>query len=128
VGDDDDVLSLWESFPDWIKGTSLLLILTYLTTLFASFYWHDLSPELKTYFAYWPLMVIGWLTVVWFGFTLIVIFGVWVGGLFEKEPENTSLIRKAKKVILYIPILVGSIISVSAVFMSDIFGPVLRHE
>lgn len=124
--DEDDVLSIWESFPDWVKGTTLLLILTYLTTLFSSFYWVGLPQELKTLFAYWPLMIVGWLTIVWLGFTLIIMFGVWVGGWFSKEPENDTITRKAKKVILYIPILVGSAISVSAVFMKDIFRPVIK--
>jgi len=120
---DDDVLQLWESFPGWIKGATLIIILTYLTTLLAGFYGQGLvSSELSWFLAFWPFILIIWIAIVWFGFSLIVMVGVWVGGLFVKNPaDSVSIVRKAKKIILYIPIVVGSIISVSVVFMSDIF-------
>ncbi len=121
---DDDVLQLWVSFPSWIKGTTLVLILTYLTTLMAAFYGIDFLPALWIMaLAFWPFVVMVWIAIIWFGFSLIVTVGVWIGGMFVKNPaENISVIRKAKKVILYIPIIIGSILSVSVVFMSDIFN------
>lgn len=117
---DDDVLSLWESFPEWIKGTTLIIILTYLLTLMTAIYWEGLPHEIATILVYWPFAVIVWVAIIWFGFSLIVMVGVWVGGLFTTG-ETTGIVKRAKKVILYIPIVIGSIISVSAVFMSDIF-------
>lgn len=120
---DDDVLQLWESFPSWIKGATLVVILTYLTTLMAAFYGLETLPALWTMaLAFWPFVLMIWIAIIWFGFSLIVMVGVWVGGLFVKDSrESTGVVKKAKKIILYIPIVIGSIISVSVVFMSDIF-------
>jgi len=118
---DSDVLSLWESFPEWIKGATLFVILTYLVTLMVATYWASGLPvELATLLVYWPFAIVIWAALIWFGFSLIVMVGVWIGGLLSGK-ENTGVKQRAKKVILYIPILIGSIISVSVVFMSDIF-------
>jgi hypothetical protein len=116
----DDVLSLWESFPEWIKGATLFIILTYLATFMIASYWTDLPVEVSTLLVYWPFAIMIWAALIWFGFSLIIMVGVWVGGLFSKEEHQTTT-HRAKKVILYIPIVIGSIISVSVVFMSDIF-------
>lgn len=117
----DDVLSLWDSFPEWIKGATLFIILTYLATFMIASYWTDLPVEISTLLVYWPFAIMIWAALIWFGFSLIIMVGVWVGGLFSKEEHQTTTYR-AKKVILYIPIVIGSIISVSVVFMSDIFN------
>jgi hypothetical protein len=118
---EDDVLSLWDSFPEWIKGATLFVILTYLAGFMIANYWAaDLSSEVTTLLVYWPFAIMIWAALIWFGFSLIIMVGVWIGGLFSKE-ENGGIIIRAKKVILYIPIIIGSIISVSAVFMSEIF-------
>lgn len=118
---EDDVLSLWESFPEWIKGLTLFVILTYLATFMIANYWSSIIPEgMATVLVYWPFAILIWAALVWFGFSLIITVGVWVGGYFAHE-KDTGIIKRAKKVILFIPIIVGSIISVSVVFMSDIF-------
>lgn len=118
---ENDVLSLWDSFPEWIKGATLFLILTYLATFMAANYWAASLPEgLPAMLIFWPFAVLIWAAVIWFGFSLIVMVGVWIGGFFSGQ-EHPDIKNRAKKVILYIPIVVGSIISVSVVFMTDIF-------
>lgn len=118
---ENDVLSLWDSFPEWIKGATLFLILTYLATFMAANYWTASLPEgLPAMLIFWPFAVLIWAAVIWFGFSLIVMVGVWIGGFFSGQ-EYPDIKNRAKKVILYIPIVVGSIISVSVVFMTDIF-------
>lgn len=118
---DDDVLSLWESFPEWIKGATLFIIMTYLAGFMVANYWgSSLTTEVATLLVYWPFAILIWMALIWFGFSLIIMVGVWIGGHFSKG-ENLGIVQRAKKVILYIPIVIGSIISVSVVFMSDIF-------
>lgn len=122
--DDSDVLDIWESFPDWLKGSTIFLILTYLGTFMVANYWGGVIPvEAVTILVYWPFAFLIWAALIWLGFSLIIMIGVWIGGALVPEGvyEQSSVIRRAKKVALFIPVVVGSVISVSAVFMSEIF-------
>lgn len=120
--DENDVLEIWETFPDWLKGATIFLILTYLVTFMVSNYWGDtIAVEVATILVYWPFAILIWAALIWLGFSLIIMFGVWVGGLLSSEQKHPEIIKRAKKVVLFIPVVVGSVISVSAIFMSDIF-------
>lgn len=120
--DETDVLDIWESFPDWLKGATIFLLLTYLVTFMVANYWSDMiSIEMATILVYWPFAILIWAALIWFGFSLIIMVGVWIGGQMSAGQKHPEILLRAKKVALFIPIVVGSVISVSVIFMSDIF-------
>lgn len=117
----DDVLSLWDSFEPGTKALTLLAIITYLTTLFTATYWTGVDPMISVWLLFWPFILTVWATIVWFGFTLVVMFGMWAGQVVLGVDAGVSFRERAKKIILFVPVVIGSVISVSRVFMADIF-------
>lgn len=115
----DDVLSLWENFAPSIKAASLLILITYLTTLMSATMW-VLDPLLTAVLLFWPFIGIVWFVLVWLGFTLIVMFGAVVGRMAGVETTGDY---KAKliRVAVFVPVIIGMIVLVASAFMVDIF-------
>ena len=119
------VLDLWDANSNLMKGATIFFILSYLTTALIAIVWTQaLNPVLYAVLLTWPFFCIVWMLIVWLVFSLIAGLGYWIAVTFagktvEDSDDYTGRIRK---IILFIPVIISSVLSVIAIFLEEIFG------
>ena len=119
------VLDLWDANTGSMKGMVITLILVYMTTLLMGMIWISSFDGLTwVLLVSWPVIAMIWLVIVWLVFAAISGLGCWIsylatsGHLGEEYPDY---IVKMKKIMLFLPVVISTIISVCGVFLGDIF-------
>lgn len=114
----EDVLDLWNNLPAIAKGISIAGIVMYVFTFFLAVGISDIAPWYVTVgLLVWPLIIIAWLLAIWAFFVIFAVAKILVSGDGKKADPTKSLI----KIIVFIPAVIGTALTVVDVFVADIF-------
>lgn len=115
----ETILDLWNNLPPVAKGTATAGIVTYLLTLMAAVAILKLGLYADWFvilgLCIWPLILIAWLVVVWVAIAVFSTANVLLGG--ESRDRKHLLL----KTMIFIPVVIGTMLTVVEVFVRDIF-------
>ena len=121
--EDYDVLDLWTNLTPSIRAVSALAVITYIGTLFAAIALGGMIPLYGTaLLVLWPAISVVWLLLLWILLAAGSISVPLAGGKLTGDEAKIQYSEKIVKALIFLPVIVGSILSVADVFASDIFS------
>jgi hypothetical protein len=115
----DDVLDLWNNLPASAKGISIAGIVFYIFTFMVAAACSATLPWYVTVGLFiWPLIIVVWLLIIWTVFVIFSIANVLLGKKRAQEDPRKSF----TKVIVFVPTVIGTALTVVDVFFNDIFS------
>lgn len=114
-----DVIDLWNNLPATARGISIAGIMLYIFTFaIAAAYASVLPWYVAICLFVWPLIIVAWMLVLWILFVVFSVAGVLLGKKRAKEEPGKTF----TKVVIFIPAVIGTALTVVDVFFNDIFS------
>lgn len=128
-GERSDVIDLWDNLPPLTKGVSVAGVILYIFTLLSGIGFSGSIPFYIFLFCLiWPIILIVWIVIIWIGFAIIISARLLIGKQITTKNVRAEFSDNLTRTVIFVPTVIGTMISVVEVFATDVFGKDVEDE